>query len=202
MLHEGIIERDGELRRSDELALRTLSVRESELADQASEAQKMLAADGSTIVLLTIMDATREDMINVSELLAKLNCGPYVQSLERAIEENLEDMIRAIQQEQHRRDEEEQDDDGDGDGDGDGDDQPLIPLSAELKMLRALQLRINHRTVQVDRARDQLDEAEFAEQTDKLASRQARVSGLTKELSAKLQAERAARQPQGPAPLW
>ena len=159
----------------------------------ATEAKSMLEADGSTIVMLSEMEDTRELMLNVAKLLQEFGCGLHTQGLEKDVEKALEDMIMAIQKERKRRDEEEQQGGGQGSGQGQGQQQPLIPLSAELKMLKALQLRINYRTVGLQAARPKMKPHTLHQQAAALAKRQGRVGTLTRELSAKIRADRAAR---------
>ena len=61
--------------------------------------------------------------------------------------------------------------------------QPLVPDSAELKLLKSAQLRVNRRTKSFDRARpDGPLEAEMKSQIVKIAKRQQEVAEMTEEM--------------------
>lgn len=187
-----VAERKGQLGRADELALKALSNREMDLTKDASEAKSLLEADGSTVVLLSVMADTRDLMVTVADLLAKLNCGKLTQGHEKDIEKALQDMIDAIQRERRQREQDQQQQQGQGQGQGQQQQRQLIQLSAELKMLKALQLRINHRTGTLEAERPKLPAADHGEQAAKLAEREAKVQGLTRDLSNKVKADQAA----------
>jgi hypothetical protein len=189
---QSIASRKGQLNRADELALKALSTLEGNIVKDASTAKSMLEADGSTVVLLSVMDDTKGMMESVVDLLAKFNAGPHTQALEKDIEKALEDMIAAIQKERQRREDEQQPPPPQP-GQGQPPPPPLIQLSAELKMLKSLQIRVNSRTQTVDAERGKLNPTELGEQTGKLSTREANVERLTRELSNKIKAELAAR---------
>ena len=110
----------------------------------------------------TLIDAKRTDA--------------YTQSQQKEIELTLEELIEALQQAQKQKE-----GSGGGGGGGGGGDPPLLPGSAELKLLRAAQLRINRRTVAFDTARTpmgELDEVMKQEITN-LSQRQAEIGDMT-----------------------
>jgi hypothetical protein len=69
--------------------------------------------------------------------------GPLTQLLQQEIESALQDLLESLEE---SRDENQQG----GGGGGGGGDQPLLKLSAELKMLRAAQFRLHRKTQQLD----------------------------------------------------
>ena len=188
-----ITARKGQRLRADELELKRLGEGQTAIAKDAVKAQGMLEADGSSMVLLSVMEDTHDLMANVAERLATFKSGSHTQGLEKDIERSLEDMLAAVQEERRRRDEMAQEaENGEGqEGQGQKQQKPLIQLSAELKMLKALQLRVNTRTLSLDGARPKLKPPEVTEQAARLARRQARVGRMTRDLSNKLKAERA-----------
>ena len=189
-----IARRKGQRVRVDELDLKRLGEREMNITKDASKAQSMLEADGSSMVLLSVMEDTRDLMVNVSELLAKFRSGAHTQALEKDIEQALEDMLAAVQEERRRREEmAEEMEPGEGQGEGGQQQQPLVQLSAELKMLKALQLRVNAGTASLDAGRAKIAAAELSARSAKLARREERIGRLTRDLANKLKVDRAAR---------
>jgi hypothetical protein len=111
----------------------------------------------------------------VGNLLAdNLRTEQYTATLQKEIETTLEELIEALQQAQQQKQ-------GSGGGGGGGGREPLLPNSAELKLLRSAQLRINRRTVALDHSRPsggQLD-ATLKDETRKLPERQAEIAEMT-----------------------
>jgi hypothetical protein len=60
----------------------------------------------------------------------------------------------------------------------------LVDLLAEIKMIRALQIRVNRRTEQYSKRLDgeQAEKAEILDALDRLADRQARIYQVTRDL--------------------
>jgi hypothetical protein len=103
--------------------------------------------DGTSDVIPEIVQDLRSDLNRASQLLQDTRTDQLTQLLQRDIVSTLMDLMEALQ-------ESKQDDknkSGGGGGGGGGGDQPLLKLSAELKMLRAAQHRLNRRTTQLDR---------------------------------------------------
>ncbi len=182
--------RKGQRVRADELDLTRLGEREKLIEKDGAKAQEMLDADGSSMVLLSVMEDTRDLMTDVAGRLGKFESGAHTQALEKDIERALEDMLAAVEEERRRREEMAQDAEAaEGQGQGQGQ-QPLIQLSAELKMLKALQLRVNARTLSLEKGRPEMEPPEVTKRSKRLAAREARVGRLTRDLSNKLKAER------------
>jgi hypothetical protein len=122
----------------------TISIGEAELAGEASDALKLLEQEGSTAAFPMIVEDLRNELSGVAERLARSDSGPRTQSLQAAIEETLKDLIDALR----RRMEEE---DGGQGGQCNGQ-PPLVPMSAELKLVLLQQQHVNRRTRQYDEA--------------------------------------------------
>jgi hypothetical protein len=109
-------------------------------------------------------------------LVENLRTDSYTAALQREIETTLEELIEALQQAQQQKEAS-----GGGGGGSGGGQEPLLPNSAELKLLRSAQLRINRRTVALDQARPtnaKLDEA-LKDETRKIAERQLEIAEMT-----------------------
>lgn len=145
------------------------------LAGKAQQALEIIIDDGTSVVFPDIVEQLRDDLISVGNLLAdNLRTDQYTVTLQKEVETTLEELIEALQQLQQQRQ-------GSGGGGGGGGQEPLLPNSAELKLLRSAQLRINRRTVALDQTRPmngQLDDALKGE-TRKIAERQAEIAEMT-----------------------
>ncbi len=149
---------DGKLRRADRLALSKLAEEQRDLAEMAREAYDLLIEDATSIVFPTVVEDMRDGLHAVAKLLDGRRTGEYTQTRQKEIETTLEELIDALQKAS-----------GGGGGGGGGNCQgrpPLVTPLAELKLLRALQLRVNRRTKAFDKARpaklDDVMQAEIA----------------------------------------
>jgi hypothetical protein len=144
------------------------------LAGKAQQALDIIIDDGTSVVFPDVVEQLRDDLINVGNLLAdNLRTDKYTAMLQKEIETTLEELIEALQIVQSQRQ--------GGGGGGGGGQEPLLPNSAELKLLRSAQLRINRRTVALDQTRapgGPLDDP-LKDETRKIADRQAEIAEMT-----------------------
>ena len=167
----------GNWKRADQLLAGKLSADERGLAGEAETALKMLTDDGTSIVFPQVVEQLRDDMNNAASLLGAANVGRITQEVETDIVRTLRDLIQAIEQMQKSGG-------GGGGQGGEGGEPPLLPASAELKLLRALQVRVNLRTRAFGEIRG--DEPTLSEelsgQIRKIAERQDRVSDMARDM--------------------
>ncbi len=140
----------GELKRADRLLVGKVGVEEIALAESAQQAYDIIFDDGTSIVFVDVVGSLREDLFRVAEMLEQRQTDDYVQSQQKEIEITLQELIDALQQAQKQK---EAQSGGGGGGGGGGGNEPLLPGSAELKLLRAAQFRINRKTEAIDSAR-------------------------------------------------
>ncbi len=166
-------------KRADELRAAELSATQGGLADDAATCLHILEEEGTTVVFPSVIEQLSEDMETVADRLARLNVGILTQAIEEGIVTTLEDILEAI--ERKRKEMEQQSQMGQPSS---GDDQPLLPTSAELKLLRASQVRVNKRTEAIEKARATQAETheELKGATQKVAHRQEDVAGMAREL--------------------
>jgi hypothetical protein len=134
--------------RAERLRLAELSVEERSLSERASTCLHILDEEGTTVVFPRVVGHVAADMATVADRLAAYQVGELTQLLEREIVETLEQLVGAVQRMQQ---ENEQSAGGMQMG-GDGND-PLLPASAELKLLRSSQQRVNDWTIVIEGAR-------------------------------------------------
>ena len=128
----------------------------------------------------------REDMLVVSRRLEESKVGKLSQAIEQDIIESLEEMIDALQKELEKVEDEDKDQKDQKPQQQQQDQEPpLVDKLAELKMLRALQLRINRRTRRLARLidGDQATAKDVLQQLRDLARRQARVQRAARDLA-------------------
>ncbi len=128
-------------KRAEQLQLAELSTKQRELSGQATSCLHILDEDASTIAFPHVMEQLVEDMNVSADRLAAFQTGAITQTIQAEIIDTLEQLLEAVQKMQ----EENQNPSGGPSSQSDAP-QPLLPPSAELKLLRSSQLRINNRT--------------------------------------------------------
>jgi hypothetical protein len=170
---------DGTLRRAERLALKKLAQEERKLAEMAQQAYDLLVEDGTSIVFPPVVEDLRDGLETIAKLLDDQRTDDYTQTLQKEIETTLEELIDALQKIA-----------GGGGGGGGGSCQgrpPLVTSTAELKLLRALQLRVNRRTKAFDKARPaELDDVMRTEITG-IAKLQGEISHMVDRILERMQ---------------
>ena len=162
---------------------------ERELEAEADKILEILREEGTTIVIPDIVKDLMGDFSTLDLRLTKLESGPYTQQIQRDVEETLRQLIKVIQEERERRQGGGQG--GGQDGQEEAPDENLLPTSAELKMLREMQVRVNRRTKLFQKIVDHnKDKAETrAEERSRIAKKQQSVGNLTRSMADKLNRE-------------
>jgi hypothetical protein len=130
--------------RDVEIQASKLSSQESKLILDTDKALALLREEGSSVAFPETVEQMRDDMEEVSRRLAEMKVGLITQTAEEAVIDALQEMIAALQQaqedlEEQRQQQPPQPPSAQGD-------MPLVDQLAELKMIRALQMRVNTRT--------------------------------------------------------
>jgi len=158
---------------------------EEEIAVEAIKALTLLKEEGSSVAFPEAVIELREDMLVVSRRLEESRVGQLSQAIEKDIIESLEEMIDALQKELEKVEDEDKDQKDQKPQQQQEQEPPLVDKLAELKMLRALQLRINRRTRRLARLidGDQATAKDVLQQLKELARRQARVQRAARDLA-------------------
>ncbi len=165
-----------------EIASGRLSRQEREIVREADRALVLLREDGTTVAFPEAIEQAREDMESVEQRLAEVKTGMITQGLEEDIIAALEETLAALQQALKKaRAQKGQPQQPSGGGPTEED---LIDQLAELRMIRALQNRINRRTERYGKIiGDEITaDPELLEALDELAVRQERVFQATRDL--------------------
>ncbi len=149
----------------------------------------LLREDGTSVSILMAMEDIESDMNTVSGLLRKTDVSTLTQTLQNDIVESLKQLIEAAQKEMEQMKEQQQGEPKDAPPSEKK--PPLVALIAEIKVLRALQVRVNRRTIQIDQMMQATTDAEqrktFALQLTDLAVRQRRLVDSARELSRQME---------------
>jgi hypothetical protein len=168
----------------DEIDAARLSRQELQIVQDAEKALLLLREEGSSVAFPEVIEQTRDDMRKVAMLLAALRFDLITQGLEldiiAALEETIAALEKAIKDLQKQRTPP-----GQMPSAGQPSELPLVDKLAELKMIRALQMRIYKRTQSYGKMiqGEQAETPELLEALEDLAKRQERVYQATADLS-------------------
>jgi hypothetical protein len=176
------IREERQWKRVERLHVDELAARESHLADLAQRALDIIKEDGTTIVFPQVVGGLRDDLTATGDLLRALKTGQYTQDLQIEIERTLEDLIKALEKAMKQQQQQGKPQQGKPQQ-GKPKNPPLVPDSAELKLLKAAQMRVNRRTTSFDKNRPQGPiEPAFEKEVDNIAKRQGEVSKMTQDM--------------------
>ncbi len=180
-VHEGTVRLDevpaAERSSNDRIEARRLARREDQIIVEADRALTLLRDDGSAVAFPEALGQIREDMEQVAGLLDRAEVGPITQTIEEEIITALEEMLESVQRAQKEADRRR----SLPMPAGPPRDPPLVDRLAEIKMIRAMQLRVNRRT---ERYRKLIEgeQADLIEALARLAEQQARIHRITRDL--------------------
>lgn len=171
---------DGDPSRADQLKAADLASRQEELARDADSAVRLLEEDGTTVVFLNVFRQISSDMYHVAGELAQVNAGTLTQSTQAGILETLQELLDAVKKLQ----EQQQGGQGGAMAGGGSGDPPLVPTSAELRMLKTSQLRVNQQTDVAAEALQKGDAnpTEVSGVLKRASARQAQLKDMAREL--------------------
>lgn len=165
-------------RRSDQLELADVAHRQTGLGTEAEKALYILTEDGTTVIFPQILRQVRDDAKDAGTRLASADVGPGVRAMQASIEQALRELIDAVVQQQKENENQGESQAGEG-----GSSSPLLPGSAELKLLRSCQVRVNTSTATLDEARTAgADAARIEADLKKLSERQEQVSNMARSM--------------------
>ena len=152
---------------------------ESGLEVEAGDALKLLEEDATTAVFPPMVEQLRDDLGAVAKRLLAKDTDAVTQEAQREIEDLLAMLINALRKTIEQRE------GGQCKGQCNGK-PPLVPNSAELKMLRYLQERVNKATKDFD---GRAAEAKAASDAEILSKKQDKVHDLMRRLAEKMAKE-------------
>lgn len=164
-----------------EIAAGRLSRREKLIVREADRALVLLREDGTSIAFPEAIEQARDDMQQIAERLNRVKVDLLTQGMEEDVIAALEESFATLRQQLDQLREQKAQQSGGG---GEPGEQPLVDRLAELRMIRALQIRVNRRTQQFGAmiTGEQAKEQELLDMLDELALRQAKISEATSDL--------------------
>ena len=169
--------------RDDEIEAGRLSRLEAEIVTDADKALNLLHDEGSAVAFPEAVGQMRDDMEQIVVRLAQLKSDKITQGLEEDVIAALEEMVAALKKAQKELEEKKNQGQPPQQG-GEPGDQSLVDALAELRMIRALQMRVNTRTKLYSSliAGEQAEEPELLKSLEGLAERQQRIHQVTRDL--------------------
>ncbi len=131
-----------EIGRRERQTASRLAGRELELGRITEDVADLLAEDGTTLVFPQIIRALGGDLEHAASLLSAFEVGAETQQVQKQIEATIEEILKALEVAE-KNPPPPNPNKGRNSQSGSA---PLLPASAELKMVRSLQLRVNERT--------------------------------------------------------
>ena len=138
----------GQIRLRDELLILRLATEELEIRELGQQAYDLLLEDGTSIVFPEVVQDLRTELASAADLLQAQKTDAYTQLVQKEIETTIQDLLDALKKIQQEKK-------GGGGGGGGGGKQPLLKKSAELKILRMRQRRLNRRTKKLEIMREE-----------------------------------------------
>jgi hypothetical protein len=168
---------------NDEIEASRLSGRETQIVVEIDKALSVLRDDGSTAAFLEAAEQLRDDMRQVVQRLAQAKVGQTTQNIEEDVITSLKEIIEAIKKAQKDQQNRKKPPNSQP---GQPSESALVDSLAELKMIRALQMRVNMRTARYSKLlegnAEQTQNAELLDALKRLAERQQRIYRVTHDL--------------------
>ncbi len=142
---------DGKFQRPEELELQNVSHDEGVLADDSKKVTKLLTDDKSTVIFPEIMKDIEGDLRDLQTMLDAKQVDELTQAMQGNVERNLQELLDALKKEMSKKKQKPKQGGGGGGGGGGGKKDPLVPPTAELKMLKMKEIGIENLTVIADR---------------------------------------------------
>ncbi|MGE3173346.1 MAG: hypothetical protein AB7O97_12030 [Planctomycetota bacterium] len=163
--------------------IQAVAAGEQDLEVEAGDALKLLEEEGTTTVFPDIVAVLKDQLHDVARRCRSDETGKVVQQKQAEVEDTLGLLINALRRTIEDRE-------GGQPGQCNGQ-PPLVPISAELKMIKFLQERVNARTKDYDEGMPaELRDTDAARaEALELSERQGRVRDLTRKLATKLNQE-------------
>ncbi len=167
--------------RDDEIEAGRLSRKQAQIAVEADKALDILREEGSAVAFPEAIIEMRDDMVVVRDLLAEAKVGEITQGIEQDIIAALEEMIAALEKAQKDMENKNQQRPNQAGGDFE---MPLVDRLSELRMIRALQMRVNTRTKRYGEMikTERVDLPELLEALGRLAERERRIHRVTRDI--------------------
>ena len=166
-----------------------LSFQQRRIVVEAEKCLALLREEGSSVAFPESCMQMRDDMQEIEARLGRSQIGRLTQGVEEDVIEALDEMIEALQQAQKDQEERKQQQQQQQQQQQSDQDQALVDQIAELKMLKALQMRVNKKTNRYARLLDDIEDIagqaadeELIAALNELAEREQRLQSITRDI--------------------
>jgi hypothetical protein len=173
------------LAREGQLEAARLSREQGGIGNEASKALVLIRDDGSAVAIPEALEQMRDDSAQATARLARGDVGGTTRGILQDMIANLEEMLGALEKAQ--RDQQARQQQGQSGGrPADPGEQPLVDKLSELKMIRALQMRVNTRTKRFSQLLvegvERAEEPELVDALARLAERQQKIERAARDI--------------------
>ena len=172
----------GQWRRVEQMRLAESGKLQNEVAQSCRTVQRIIVQEGTTVIFPEIVSQLAEDMEEIAKLLDVGDLSCDTQALLAGVIDILREIVAAIETNrdnmQNRNQNQQQQQQQQGDQQ-----QPLLPDSAELKLLRSRQIGLNRRTAALGDENNPLTDEKKTALFDRLTARQRLLSDLTRKMN-------------------
>lgn len=165
--------------KGEEIESGRLSREEGVILVDADKALSILKEEGSAVAFPRTVEQMRDDIAQTVDLLAAVKVDELTLAIEEDIIAALKELIEALQQAKKDMKDKKQPPPGESQGENE---QPLVDRIAELKMIRALQMRVNRRTRLINETVDVAADAGALEMLRKLSQTEQEVFEITRDI--------------------
>ncbi len=162
-----------------------LSARERSIVHDVEEALRLLHEEGSAVAMPEALQQVHDDMQQIEQRLGQGKTEVLTQAIETDVIKELEEIVDAFKKAKERAENNKKKPPSPPQN-GEPQDPPLIEKIAELKMIKALQMRVNRRTERyaklIEPGREQTNKDDVFEALRRLADQQKRVYQVTRDL--------------------
>jgi hypothetical protein len=162
-----------------------LSREQAGIGNEASKALVLIRDDGSAVAIPEALEQMRDDSAQATARLARGDVGGTTRGILQDMIANLEEMLGALEKAQREQQARQQLGQSGG-RPADPGEQPLVDKLSELKMIRALQMRVNTRTKRFSQLLvegvERAEEPELVEALARLAERQQKIERAARDI--------------------
>jgi hypothetical protein len=173
------------LTREGQLEAARLSREQAGIGNEASKALVLIRDDGSAVAIPEALEQMRDDSAQATARLARGDVGGTTRGILQDMIANLEEMLGALEKAQREQQARQQLGQSGG-RPADPGEQPLVDKLSELKMIRALQMRVNTRTKRFSQLLvegvERAEEPELVEALARLAERQQKIERAARDI--------------------
>jgi hypothetical protein len=162
--------------RGERLVCAELAEQQAQLAEAAGTGVRLLEEDGTTVVFPSVMRQLADDMNRIAARLEQAQVDALTVAMQDGVREALAELLESLKKLREEAQKQKQNQGGGGGGSGDA---PLVPTSAELKLLRSSQLRVNRQTAA---AQEVADTAQAEDVLQRTARQQSELVELALEI--------------------